>query len=122
MRRLHVFCHSMGNRLFCAALPAISKHLLLASDTRRESESETRRSSPPTVAPQIELATVTLLHPEHDLRTFIERDYDLLYMHCGHITIYLDTHDNALMLAELVNRQVRLLEIAAEPPPAGLLR
>ena len=101
VQHLHVIGHSMGCRLFCSALPVVAEHLVSLKDSRRYQ----RRSI---VEARMELATVTLLHPEHDLRTFITRDYDILREYCEHITIYLDQHDNALMLAEVINRQPSL--------------
>ena len=170
IRRLHVFAHSMGNRLFCCALPEISKHLRRIATEDLSSRSVANMSvmlnaaaaAPVPVPPRpvsppdtpggnaadevaiddgaahaarqrakvrfetppkstisggaqateggalIELTTCTLLHPEHDLITFVDRDYDMLRRHCQNITIYLDQGDQALGAAEILNRQPSL--------------
>ena len=176
IRRLHIFAHSMGCRLFCSALPCLAPHLTghqasriqlhpnatTASEPSVDSQSSPVAPPPPRAStfqslpaastntsavhvvggrfaasqpqpirkvafdaavaappepapclpvaegPRIELATTTLLHPEHDLHTFIERDYDLLHAHCGNVTIYMDRKDQALGISELVMRQPSL--------------
>ena len=55
-------------------------------------------------AARLELSTCTLLHPEHDLHTFVERDYARLRAVCKVLTLYMDRRDQALALSEVINR------------------
>jgi len=99
---LHVFTHSMGARLLCQSLPNLIHHL------KPVQVAETHDVPTASRPLSIELATCTFLHPEHDLHTFIEHDFDLLHAVCPCITIYLDRHDGALWAAEWVNQQPSL--------------
>ena len=116
IRRLHVFAHSMGARLFCAALPLIEEFLIggRASGERPPQHANTRTdaadvraaaadATPPTHH-RLQLSTCTLLHPEHDLHTFIRRDYPPLRALCEVVTLYMDRSDQALWWAEVFNR------------------
>jgi len=100
----------MGARLFCSSLPEISKYLRRPHERgaaggvpSSPSSAESDRTTDYVGAARLELTTCTLLHPEHDLHTFIERDYDLLHECCKCVTLYMDRSDQALKLAELFN-------------------
>lgn len=101
IRRVHILAHSMGVRLLCSALPTLMPHLRPVTD-----KGTTGQGAAPSEGPcqQVELSTCTLLHPEHDLLTFVQRDYPLLRQRCGCITLYMDRGDTALAASEIINR------------------
>ena len=82
VRRLHIMAHSMGCRLFCAALPLLEPHLSGSA------------------GPSLELATTAFINPEMCLRSFVEKSYAPLRRLCRHVTIYADRGDAALNAAE----------------------
>ena len=47
------------------------------------------------------MATCALLHPAYSLRKFVQVDYAILRALCEHITLYIDTNDNAQWAPEL---------------------
>lgn len=116
IRKLHIWAHSMGARLLCNALPRVIELLAPTDPGTSVNESE----------PCLQLSTCTLLHPEHDLHTFIARDFAKLRNFCPHITIYLDQHDQALGTAEVLNHQPSLgkhpLALVRQRPPSELSR
>ena len=99
IQRVHVFAHSMGARLFCSALPKVLPLFKPLEDHPTSSSSHEGGG-----APQLKLSTLTLLHPEHDLHTFIERDYPDVRNVCEVITLYMDRSDQALAWAEVFNK------------------
>jgi len=131
IRRLHVFAHSMGARLFCNSLPALRRHFIETEDEQKTSEEGGPRTSSDGVddeTPRLTLCTCTLLHPEHDLQSFIQRDYRPLRSMCEVITLYMDRSDQALAWAEFFNRAPSLgkhpfaLVAGARPkPPKSVL-
>jgi len=119
IRRLHVFAHSMGARLMCSAVrqnARLRQHLIPLRDGASPPQSVRHGDGAvasgglpaPDQPKRLELSTCTLLHPEHDLHAFVEQDYEPLRAHCPCVTIYLDTRDTALLMAEFVNRQPSL--------------
>ena len=104
IRKLHVFAHSMGARVFCTALPFIEEHLLGGRSSAAHGDLAEASDASARSTPRLKLSTCTLLHPEHDLDTFIQRDYKLLRSVCEVITLYMDRKDNALAWAEVLNR------------------
>ncbi len=103
IRNIHVCAHSMGSRLFCSAFPEVKKHLVKPQSGASSPQLASEELSSVPLEGLLELTTVTLLHPEHALYTFIERDYDELHAYCKTITMYMDRSDGALKLAEFVN-------------------
>eukprot|EP00325_Prymnesiales_sp_UTEX-LB-985_P007976 CAMPEP_0174702142 /NCGR_PEP_ID=MMETSP1094-20130205/6526_1 /TAXON_ID=156173 /ORGANISM="Chrysochromulina brevifilum, Strain UTEX LB 985" /LENGTH=449 /DNA_ID=CAMNT_0015899879 /DNA_START=86 /DNA_END=1435 /DNA_ORIENTATION=- len=82
IEHIHVLAHSMGARLFAAALPSISS--LFAS----------RGAS---------LASCIFLNADHPIERFKSVDYPILRQMCSHITIYADQNDRALWYSHVVN-------------------
>lgn len=83
VRQVHFIAHSLGARMLCSALPHI-RHLFQGAK-----------------AP-MSLATCALLHPAYSLRAFVRRDFAVLRGMCEHITIYIDSVDNAQWAPELL--------------------
>jgi len=87
IRTVHFIAHSLGNRLLCCALPRI-RHLF-------------ELSAQPNADEPMVMATCALLHPAYSLRKFVQVDYAILRALCEHITLYIDTNDNAQWAPEL---------------------
>ena len=83
---LHIIAHSLGARVLCSALPRMQPLCGPGKDGK----------CPMTIA------SCTLLHPAYTLRQFVEVDYALLRALCEHITIYIDSKDNAQWGPELL--------------------
>ncbi|EKX73023.1 conserved hypothetical protein [Theileria equi strain WA] len=99
IRDVHFMTHSMGATMFLSAFADIlnseDKDIFKPLDSNEHGN-------------QLRILTVTLLNPFHPVQEFIEHDYPRLKKYCSHITIFSDTNDKALRVAEIITLKKRL--------------
>jgi len=102
VQNIHIFTHSMGIKLFMKAINTPSIYQLFLRAGQRDSS-----------ASSLNLITATFTNADYPIKTFRDRDYNLLKNICGNIAFYVDKYDDALKYGSWFTRNMLIGRLAA---------